>query len=128
MGLDQPRALAQTLTAARWAALLVAELHAELGGEALDRLGEGEVLDLLHEGDDVAALSATETVPGSHDGPDVEGRALLVVERAQPLQRAGSGGAQGHVLAHDILDRRPLLDLCHVVGPDQTRHPASSTP
>jgi hypothetical protein len=32
------------------------------------------------------------------------------------------------VLAHDILDRRPLLDLCHVLGLDQTRHPASFTP
>jgi hypothetical protein len=32
------------------------------------------------------------------------------------------------VLAHHILDRRPLLDLSHVFSLDQTRHTASSTP
>ena len=128
MGLDQTRALAQALAATRGAALFVPELHAELGRQTFDRLGEGQVLDLLHEGDDIAPLATTEAVPGSDDRADVERRALLVMERAQPLQRARAGGAQGHVLAHDILDGRPLLDLSHVLSLDQTRHNASSTP
>ena len=61
--LDQPRALAERHAAlAGAAALLVVQLQAELGREALDGLGEGEVLDLLHERDDVAALAAAEAV------------------------------------------------------------------
>ena len=128
MGLDQARPLAQPLTAARRTPLFVVQFHAELGGKTFDRLGEGEVFDLLHKGDDIAALAAAETVPGPHCWANVKRRALLVMKGAQPLQRAGAGGAQGHVLAHDILNRGSFLDLCHVVSLDQTRHPASSTP
>ena len=122
MSLNEPRPLAQAISAAGWTALLIPELHAKLGGQAFDGLGEREMFDLLHEGDDVAALTAAEAVPGPHGRTDVEGRALLVMKWAQPLQRAGPGGAQGDVLAYDVLDRRPILDLRHVIGLDQTRH------
>src|SRR6478672_11068449 len=92
--LDQPRALAERhTTRARPAALLVVQLDAELGGEPLDRLGEGEVLDLLHERDDVAALAAAEAVVAADGGTHGEARRLLVVEGAQPLQAAHSGRA-----------------------------------
>ena len=54
---------------------------------------------------------------------------LLVVEGAQPLHRARTGRSQGHVLAHDVLDRRTLLDERDVVGLDPTRHwPSLSRP
>ena len=39
-----------------------------LAGQALDRLGEGEVVDLLHERDDVAALAAAEAVVAADGG------------------------------------------------------------
>ena len=55
--------------------VLVAQLVAEPAGEPLDGLGEAEVVDLLDEGDDVAALAAAEAVPQPDRGADVEGRA-----------------------------------------------------
>ncbi len=121
--LDQPRALAERHAALAGAAtLLVAQLEAELGGEPLDGLGEGEVLDLLHERDDVAALAAAEAVVAADGRAHGEARGLLVVEGAQALERAHPGRAQGHVVAHDVLDGRALLDRRDVLGHDPTRH------
>ena len=60
---------------------------AEPVGELLDGLDEADVLDLLQEAIDVAALAAAEAVEMPVVGPDVEGRRLLVVERAQALER-----------------------------------------
>ena len=82
---EQPAALA-LLLAGDVTALLVAELDAGPAGEPLDRLGEGEVVDLLHELDDVTAVRAGEAVPQAAGRGDVERRGLLVVERAQALE------------------------------------------
>jgi hypothetical protein len=60
--LDQPGALT-LLPAGDVAALGVAELDARLAREVLDRLGEGQMVDLLDEGDRVAALATAEAVP-----------------------------------------------------------------
>ena len=121
VGLDEPGAASERLTVPGPATLLVGQLHAELLGEPLDGLAEAEVLDLLDERDDVAALAAAEAVPGADGRADVEGRRLLVVERAQPLHRARTRGAQRDVLAHDVLDGRALLDERDVLGLDPTR-------
>ncbi len=72
VGLDQADALA-ALVAGVVAALLVPQRDARLGGEALDRLREGEVVDLHHEGDGVAALLAAEAVEESLARADLEG-------------------------------------------------------
>ena len=65
---------------------------------------EGEVLDLLQEREDVAALTAAEAVVVAPCRADLERRGLLVVERAQPLEIAAAGVAQCDVLPHDLLD------------------------
>ena len=115
-------AVAQADAVARTAALLVAQLHAELAGESLDGLGEGQVIELLHEGDDVATLAAAEAVVGTDRLAHGEARRLLVVEGAQPLHRADARRAQGDVLTDDIGDRGALLDRLHVLRADPSRH------
>ncbi len=75
--------------------VLVAQLDAEPGGELLDRLLEGEVVDPLEEVDDVAADLAAEAVVEPLRGSDVEAGAALLVERAQALQAAAAGRLGG---------------------------------
>ena len=104
MGRQQPAALA-LLLAGDVAALLVPELDIGPGREPLDRLGEREVVDLLHELDHVPAVRAGEAVPQAAGRGDVEGRRLLVVERAQALERAAARVAKLEVLADDLVDR-----------------------
>ncbi len=73
VGLDQADALA-ALAGGVVAALLVPQGDAGLAGQALDRLGEGEVVDLHHERDGVAAFLAAEAVEESLARADLEGR------------------------------------------------------
>ena len=79
-------------------------------GQPLHGLHVGEVLDLLQEGEHVAALVAAEAVVVATAGADLERRGLLVVERAQPLEVAAAGVAQRHVLADDLLDATGVAD------------------
>ena len=62
------------------------------------------MLDLLDERVDVATLAAAEAVKMPVVGPDVKRRRLLVVERAQALQRIRARAPQLHVVADDVLD------------------------
>lgn len=73
VGLDQADAFA-ALVGRVVAALLVAQGDLGLGCEALDGLGEGEVVDLHHEREGVAALLAAEAVEETLAGADLEGR------------------------------------------------------
>ena len=82
---DQPAPLALFL-ARDVTTLLVAEVDARPRGQPLDRLDEGQTVDLLHELDRVATLGTRETVEKSSRRRDVEGGCLLVVERAQSLE------------------------------------------
>src|SRR5262249_118860 len=91
-------------------ALLIGQLDAGPGGEMLDGLGEGEVVDLLHEPDDVAAIGAGEAVPQATGRGHVERRGFFVVERAQPLERATTGVAKLEVFTDHICDGRLLAD------------------
>src|SRR6185437_5100344 len=70
--------------------LLVAEVDARPRGQPLDRLDEGQAVDLLHEPDRVATFGARETVEKSSRRRHIEGGGLLVVERAQSLERAAA--------------------------------------
>ncbi|GMA88840.1 hypothetical protein GCM10025868_40900 [Angustibacter aerolatus] len=124
VGLDEPGAPADLL-AGPPRAVLVLDLHAGALGEPLDGVAEGQVVDLLDERDDVAALAAAEAVPDAERRPHVERRRLLVVERAEPLERPDATGSERDVLADDVLDRRTLLDRGHDLGLDPTRHHAS---
>src|SRR5690606_5282826 len=106
-------------------ALLVAQGDAGLGGEALDGLGEGEVVDLHHERDGVAALLAAEAVEEALGGADLEGGRLLVVEGAQPLEVAAAGVAQLEVLGDDGVDRDRVPYRLHVLVVDPSSHTVS---
>lgn len=104
------------------AALLVAQGDAGLGGEPLDHLGEGEVVDLHHERDGVAALLAAEAVEQSLARADLEGRRLLVVEGAQALEVAAARVAQLEVLGHHGVDRDRVPYRLHVLVVDPSCH------
>src|SRR5580698_2864695 len=103
-------------------ALLVTQLDPGPGREPLHGLGEAQVLDPLHELDDVAALGAGEAVPEPAGRGDVEREGLLVVEGAQAFQRAAAGVAQLEVLPHHLVDGGLLADECDVLIADPARH------
>ena len=91
-------------------------------GEQFDGLDEADVLDLLDERVDVAALAAAEAVEVAVVGADVKRRRLLVVERAQALQRVGAGAAQLDVVADDVLDADAFADGRDVAIGDAAGH------
>ncbi len=121
VGLDQADALA-ALVRRVVPALLVAQRDAGLAGQALDRLREGEVVDLHHERDGVAALLAAEAVEEPLARTDLEGRGLLVVEGAQALQVAAARVAQLEVLRDDGVDRDRVPYRLHVLVVDPSCH------
>ena len=123
--LQQPRPRA-AVALHRPAAAGVGEPEPDPVGQPLDRLDEPDVLDLHHEVDHAAALAAAEAVEHAVRGPDVHRRRLLVVERAQALQRPGAGAAQRDVLADDLVDPDAVADLRDVAVPDPSRHAAES--
>src|SRR5215207_4654718 len=84
------------------AGLFVLQLDAEAGSKLLDGLLEREVLDALKEVDHVAAHLAAEAVVEALGGGDVKARAALFVKRAETLEAAPTGGAQGDVVAHHL--------------------------
>ena len=80
---EQPLALPALAILLR-RALLVLQRHVEAVGQELDRTDEVEVLELLDEGDRVAALAAAEALEGASIGRDTETRRLLLVKGAEP--------------------------------------------
>ena len=120
--LDQPDALAAAGWAGVVAALLVPQGDAGLGGQPLDRLREGEVVDLHDEVEGVAALLAAEAVEQALARADLEGRGLLVVEGAEALEVAAARVAQLEVLGDDGVDRDRVPYRLHVVVIDPACH------
>ena len=110
VGGEQPASAAPVALHVRRRRAGVGDGVADPVGEQLDRLDEADVLDLLDERVDVAALAAAEAVEVAVVGPDVERRRLLVVERAQALQRVRARPAQLHVVADDVLDADAFTD------------------
>ena len=93
-GLDQPLA---ALAVAPFAARRVAQRDAAAVGQPLDRSGEVEVLEILHEREHVAFGAAPEAVVAPDLLVDGEARRLLGVEGAQ------AGGAPTHPPQCDVL-------------------------
>ena len=125
VGLQQP-ATGVALALHRGAAALVGQPVPDPGGQPFHRLREPDDLDSHHERDRVAARAAAEAVEGADRRAHIHRRGLLVVERAQPLQRARPGPAQRHVLADDLVDPDAVTDLGDVALPDPTRHRSKS--
>ncbi len=120
---QQPGAVA---VVARLAAVLVVQLVAEPGGQPLHGFGEGDVVHLLQEREDVAALVAAEAVVQPDLGPHVEGRAALLVERAEPLHRADARALERDEVAHDVGDVGAGPDFVDVASTNQTGHGSDS--
>ena len=79
-------------------------------GQSLHGFHEGQVLEFLQEGEDVAALVAAEAVVVPAGRADLERRGLLVVEWAQPLEVSAAGVAQRDVLPHHLFDAIGVAD------------------
>ena len=127
VGVDEAPAPARLLGAHAGAPLLVVEGDPRLRGQRLDGLGEGQVVDLLDETDDVAALPAPEAVEHPHGGAHVEGGRPLVVEGAQALERADPGGLERDVVADDVLDPGSVAHCFDVVFAYEPGHGDDST-
>ncbi len=85
VGLDQSCALPRRLRD-RSPTFDIAQLDARATGEFFDRLGEGKVIDLLQEVENVTALTAPEAVPHAATRGDMETGRALIVKWAQPLE------------------------------------------
>ena len=118
---QQPPAPA-LLLAGHVPALLVPQIDPGPSGQPLDRLDERETIDRLNEPDDVSTLAAGEAVVEASCGGDVEGGRLLLVERAQALERVTAGAAKLEVLPDHLIDRRPVADHRYVLVADPARH------
>ena len=70
----------------------------------------------------LAALAASEAVVEAAGRCHGEAGGLLVVERAEPLQRSAARVAQGDVSADDILDPAALTDGRDVLVIDAACH------
>src|SRR5688572_651215 len=64
------------------------QLNATAGRQEPQGVDEVDVLLLLHKGEDIAALTATEAFPGARLGEYVEGRGLFAMEGTKTLHRA----------------------------------------
>jgi len=106
----------------RGASLDVPKLNACLVRELLDRLCEGQVIDPLHEVDDIATFTAAEAVPHASTGGYVKTRGSLVVEGTQPLKASTASRLQGDVFADHIVDPGTLANEGHVVVSNAPSH------
>jgi hypothetical protein len=98
--------------------LFVAKFEPEFAGQELHGLGEGQVVDLLDEGDHIAALATTEAVPMPALRADEEGRGALIMEGAKPLLGTHPSRLQGDVVGHDLVQPRVLSDVFDVLTTD----------
>src|SRR5215469_9830321 len=83
---------------------------AELLSHDMHGFGEGDVLNLLDESEDIASSVAAEAVKELVAGVDGERRRLFLVERAESQVILGAAFAQLDVVAHDPDDIGLLLD------------------
>ena len=96
--------------------------HAELLSDQADGFREGDVLDLLHKGEDIARFSAAKAVVKLPRGMHRKRRRLLGMKRTEPGEILRPSLLQLDVVADDADDIRLLLeDLFEVVGGSRRR-------
>src|SRR5581483_8861645 len=107
---------------------IVVEFDGDAGalGEAAHGVHERDALELLDEGEDVAALVAAEAVKNLALGIDVEAGRLLAVEGAERGE-IGAGALEGHVGADDIDDVTGGANLLNRCGRNHAGHEAGPT-
>lgn len=98
------------------------ELIANAFGEAFHRLGEREMIDLHQEVDDIPTLAATEAVEVSLRWGYVEGRTLLIVERAEALLLSPASAFELNKVADDIVNRAMFADVGNVLISNAASH------
>ena len=86
------------------------QLDAGLLRQAGERLAEVHAVTLHQEGEDVAALAASEAMPALAIRRHDERGCLLRVERAQALV-GGAGALERNRLANDVYDGQPRFDV-----------------
>ena len=91
-------------------------------GQQFDGLDEADVFDLLDEGIHVAALAAAEAMKVAVVGPHVKRRRLLIVKRAEALQRIRAGTPQLDIVADDVLDADSFADGGNIAIGDTAGH------
>ena len=89
---------------------MVVDVVANLLGHGLNGLREGDLLHLHEEAKDIPALAGGEAVIIATLRAHVERRGLLILERAQTLQRVITSGFELNVFAHDFINRRAFTD------------------
>ncbi len=122
VGIQQPLTLAGLLPAGTRSTILIPQLESDPGGEFLNGFGEGRVIHLLDKRNHIAALAAAKAVVGAHLRAHVEGRRTLIVEGAQALVGAHTGGFQRDVTVNHFLDIGALPDLIDVFALDESGH------
>ena len=90
--------------------------HAELVRDQADCLGEGDVFDLLHEGEDVTGDAASEAVKELAGGVDGERRRLLVMKGTEAGEVLRARLFEFDVVADDPNDVGLLLERVFEVG------------
>ncbi len=111
----------------RLAAILIVKFVADARRHALDGLGECDVVHLLQECEDIAALTATEAVVKADLRAHVKARAALLMERAEPLHRADARILECDVVPNDVGDVGARAHLVDVASSNQACHGRNST-
>src|SRR5581483_8464117 len=94
----------------RAAATQLGERHAELLGNSAHRLGEGDVLNLLHEAEDVAGGAAAKAVIELARGMHRERRRFFAMEWAKTGEVLSAGALELYVISDDANNVRLLLE------------------
>ena len=94
----------------RRAGRLLGKRDAKFFGDDFDGLRKSDVVDFLHEAEDVAGSAASEAVEELAGGVDGKRRRLLLVEWAEPGKILRPGFFQLHVIADQPDDIGLLLD------------------
>ena len=119
VGGQEPGAVA---VVGRLPAVFVVQLEPDAAGEALDGLGEGDVVHVLQERVDVAATRRSRSSGRSRAAAARGSSGCARRGRAEALQRADAGGLQAHVLADDVGDVGAGLHLFDVALSNAARH------
>ena len=102
--------------------VLVAQMHSGLAGQGLDGFDEAELFDLLQEGEYIAGLTAAEAMVHPDLGAHRERGSLLVVERAQTLERSDACGLEGDEFPDHLVDAGAAAQFVDVLALDESGH------